>query len=70
MFDDSSAMICFLNVAVDPTILLNQPENTERLRALLNELHTHLHANGTLVIAMEGVHSCDFNYMRREFQLR
>lgn len=71
MFDDSAAMIGFLNVAVDPTIILNQPENTERLRTLLRELRelrTLLHTNATLVIAMEALNSYDFSYMRRKFQ--
>lgn len=65
----TSPMLCFLNVAVDPSIILNQPESTKRLRRLLVELHTLLHTNGTLVIAMEGLDSCDKVYIRGEVGL-
>lgn len=64
----TKAMVCFLNVAVDPTILDNNPDNTPRLRSLLAELVKSLHDKGTLAIALETTIGHDFLYINREFE--
>lgn len=64
-----SVMLVFLNVGMDPSVLVPEDGGTPRLRTILTELAGVLHPRGTLILAMEGsmYDAPDLPYIRREY---
>lgn len=61
---DESIKLAFVNFALDPSILASESEATRRLTRVFTEVAGSLHADGTLVMAMESMVSFDFNYIK------
>ncbi|CBN76081.1 expressed unknown protein [Ectocarpus siliculosus] len=61
--DRDSAMLVFVNLGADPSLLDGTDEATERLHAGLVALESVLHPRGTVVIAMGSIANFDFPCM-------
>lgn len=65
----NDAILCFFNVAADPSIMMDNPTATPRLKKALEELGNNMHSHGTLIIAMENLGALNISYLTGEFLL-
>lgn len=63
---DSSIRLAFLNIAADPSILVDATESKTRLLRVVTQVAGALDKHGTLAIAMESTTSFDFSYIEGE----
>lgn len=64
--EDASIMLAFLNVAGDPSILVDAADSRTRLSRVLTEIAGALDARGSLAIPMESTVSFNFHHIEGE----